>query len=86
MYANVKNEKGFKVIAIDRQTLVSKLGSFGVCDSCNTTSHIGYWVAVLNCWLCPDCYQDWYNGATNYPEDRVIETKHYNRMIQILGL
>ena len=82
----IDNEKGFKVIAIDRITMANKLNSPGICDSCMATPHIGYWVAVLNCWLCPECYKDWYDNATNYVEDQAIENKHFERMKQILGL
>lgn len=82
----IDNEKGFKVIAIDRLTLIEKLSSFGLCDSCNSTPQIGYWVAVLNCWLCPECYKDWYDNATNYPEDHEVENMHFKLMKQILGL
>lgn len=82
----IGNKKDFKIIAIDRITLANKFGSLGVCDICNMPVGIGYWVAVLNCWLCPHCFQDWYDNATNYPEDREIEEKHFERMKQILGL
>lgn len=80
----IKNDKGFKIMAIDRATMAVKLNSPGICDSCMATPHIGYYVAVLNCWLCPDCFRDWYNNATNYPEDQAIETKYFNWTKQMI--
>lgn len=37
----------------------------------------GYYVAVLNCWFCPKCYNEWYGCATHYPEDIKIENKNF---------
>lgn len=47
----VENEKGFRVLKIDRTELLSKtarFGDVGVCDRCGHTPHTGYYVAVLN--------------------------------------
>lgn len=43
----------------------------------NATSNTGYYVAVLNCWFCPKCYNEWYGCATHYPEDIKIENKNF---------
>ena len=71
--ANIKdNKKGFKVIQISRKELVEELGQYGaigICDYCNETASTGYYIAVLNQWFCPKCYQAWYHRATYYPED-----------------
>lgn len=40
-------------------------------------SNIGYYVAVLNRWFCPKCYNEWYEYATHYPEDARIENKNF---------
>lgn len=60
--ANIKeNKKGFKVIQVSRSELMDKLGLYGamgVCDRCNGITSTGYYIAVLNQWFCPDCYQD----------------------------
>lgn len=50
---------------------------YGCCDRCNGTSNTGYYVAVLNCWFCPKCYNEWYGCATHYPEDINIENKNF---------
>lgn len=78
----IKNEKGFKVIEISGDLLVDKLakfGSVGVCDGCMSWHKgIGYYVAVLNQWLCKKCYDEWISRATWYKEDERIELKNFN--------
>ena len=61
----VDNPKRFKVIELSRNELA------------NGTSNTGYYVAVLNCWFCPKCYNEWYGCATHYPEDIKIENKNF---------
>lgn len=73
----VDNPKGFKVVEASRMELACKLGGFGICDNCNMASNIGYYVAVLNRWFCPKCYNEWYEYATHYPEDARIENKNF---------
>lgn len=53
----VDNPKRFKVIELSRNEL-AKIGGIGICDRCNGTSNTGYYVAVLNCWFCPKCYNE----------------------------
>lgn len=72
----VDNPKRFKVIELSRNEL-AKIGGIGICDRCNGTSNTGYYVAVLNCWFCPKCYNEWYGCATHYPEDIKIENKNF---------
>lgn len=76
----VENEKGFRVLKIDRTELLSKtarFGALGICDRCGHTPHTGYYVAVLNYWLCPDCFRNWYQDAEHYEEDLAYEEKKY---------
>ena len=76
----VENEKGFRVLKIDRTELLSKtarFGAIGVCDRCGHAPHTGYYVAVLNYWLCPDCFRNWYQDAEHYEEDLAYEEKKY---------
>ena len=78
--SEVENEKGFRVLKIDRTELLSKtarFGAVGVCDRCDHTPHTGYYVAVLNYWLCPDCFRNWYQDAEHYEEDLAYEEKMY---------
>lgn len=76
--ANIKdNKKGFKVIQISRKELVEELGQYGaigICDYCNETASTGYYIAVLNQWFCPKCYQAWYHRATYYTDTLIKNT------------
>lgn len=45
----VENEKGFRVLKIDRTELLSKtarFGAIGVCDRCGHAPHTGYYILV----------------------------------------
>jgi hypothetical protein len=53
-----------------------KLGGLGICDNCNNYSPTGYLVAILNSYLCPECYKKWDAGARFYPEDVPVEKQH----------
>ncbi len=81
----VDNSKGFKVIELTRSEL-AEIGGIGICDRCNGTSNIGYYVAVLNCWLCNKCYNEWYRSATHYPEDMKIENRNFDIIVSIYNL
>lgn len=81
----VKNDKGFKVIHCSNTEIV-KLGGLGICDSCGEPDTHGYYIAVLNRWYCPKCYEDWYKHAINYPEDRHIEDKNFKVYSKLLAL
>lgn len=88
--ANIKdNKKGFKVIQVSRNELMDKLGQYGamgICDRCNGTASTGYYIAVLNQWFCPHCYQEWYHRATYYQEDTKVENKNFEFYKSIFGL
>ncbi len=83
------NDKGFKVIEVSRTALMGALeeyGSVGVCDNCGESPDNGFYVAVLDSWLCPECYQEWYGRATNYPEDRKCEERNFGLYRQIFEI
>lgn len=85
----IENEKGFQVIEITQVELVAKLGRFGslgVCDSCNHAAPSGYYIAVLNHWICPLCYKDWIQRAKRYKEDYVIEERNFKRYKELFGI
>ena len=85
----VENKKGFKVIEISRQELLNKLsqyGSVGICDYCGNPTEIGYYVSVINQWLCKDCYQNFLNKSQYYPEDKPIEEKNFNYYSKLFGI
>lgn len=79
----VKNKKGFKVLKMDLVE-INQIGGFGICDFCNSASTTGYYIAVLNQWYCPKCYQEWYNRATYYQEDAAVENRNFINMQNLL--
>lgn len=85
-----ENGKKFKVIAVTDVELMDALedyGCMGICDSCGKRHKgMGYYVAVLNQWLCPECYEEWYAKAVRYAEDEKYEEDKYSLYKQILGI
>lgn len=85
-----KNKKGVKVIEATRGEMVcalSECGCVGICDSCVLSkSGIGYYIAVLKCWYCKDCFNEWYSNAKYYPEDAEIENRNFELYRQILNV
>lgn len=74
------NNKGFLVLEVSRERMLERLekyGCQGICDSCICIPDKGYYVAVLNQWLCKDCFDEWYSDAVRYQEDIPIEKKNY---------
>lgn len=52
------NVKGFKIFEVSAAE-VKAIGGFGICDSCNKLSNIGYIMPVLGSyWYCKKCYDD----------------------------
>lgn len=47
---------------------------------------VDYYIAVLNQWFCPKCYQAWYHRATYYPEDAKVENRNFEFYKNIFGL
>lgn len=85
----VENKKGFRVIEISREEVLSKLakyGSRGTCDYCNKYHSNGYYVAVLNQWMCPVCYERWMKWAERRSEDIPFEKSNFDRYCLIFGL
>lgn len=89
----IENEKGFRVIEITSDEMrriypeMRNVDWFPICDSCGRNGlKKGYYVAVLNQWFCPKCYQRWYSGAIRQPEDWAIEMKNFSTYKEMLGL
>lgn len=81
----VETLKGFKVINVPRKILEATTGQEKcVCDDCLSSPDIGYYVAVLNRWLCPTCYKRWISRATRYAEDIPVEERNYNFYMNFL--
>ena len=85
-----ENKKGFKVIQVTRDEMMcalSEYGCAGICDSCGScNSHDGFYIAVLNCWYCSDCFYEWYAISKRYPEDEEIENKNFELYKQVLEI
>lgn len=84
------NEKGFKVIEVTARELL-KIGCGDICDGCGEQQlDNGYYVAVLNQWFCPTCFENWYEDAYNYAQkgnaDARVENKNFEYYKYMLGL
>lgn len=81
----VDNTKGFKAINVPRKVLEAATGQIKcVCDDCLSSPDNGYYVAVLNRWLCPACYERWIESAVRYEEDAWVEEKNYDYYLKLL--
>ena len=76
----------FLVIEVTRNELHSACGSPGICDYCGKPHEDGYYIAVLNQWFCPKCYEEWKKDARYYPEDRPVEERNYQYYSKLLGV
>ncbi len=75
---DVENEQGFMILRVFRNELEEATNQKRcVCDDCLSSPEYGYYVAVLNRWLCPKCYSHWVATATRYREDIPVEEKNY---------
>lgn len=82
----IENEKGFKVIEITAREML-EIGCGNICDHCGETSENGYYVAVLNRWFCPACYEEWRKHTTPINRgDLWVESKNFNYFQMLLGL
>lgn len=52
----------------------------GLCDFCAQQTLSGYYIAVLNCYYCSKCYQDWKKRAVFYEEDTAFEQRRINEI------
>lgn len=81
---SVEGSKKFKVINVPRKVLEAATGQIKcVCDNCLASPDNGYYVAVLNRWFCPTCYEHWINQAEYYKEDAWVEERNYNRYMEL---
>jgi len=73
----LKNEKGFKILTICLTDIIN-IGSPGICDWCSGDVNTGKYIAVLNHIYCDKCYDEWYNRAKYFPQDKPVEDKNYD--------
>ena len=72
-----ENKKGFKVIQ----------ATVGICDSCGSSNcQDGFYIAVLNCWYCSDCFHKWYARAKRYASDEYVENKNFELYKSVVGI
>lgn len=79
----IVNPKGFKIIKTTMFECLTWDGA-AICDHCNQSAHEGYFVSVLNHWVCPECYKEWYNTAKVYQEDKHYEQVVFDRYCRLL--
>lgn len=88
--AKIISEKdGFKTIRVSREELLEKLGplgSKGLCDYCISTPKSGYYVAVLDQWLCPKCYEEFVMSNVPDPRDFWFEDERFAWFKKHIGL
>lgn len=79
--------KKFLIIEADTTEMVDNCGSMGICDYCGKP-HLGtgYYIAVLNQWYCPKCFEEWKARAKYYPEDAEVENRNFRYYGKLLGL
>ena len=75
----------FLVIEVSRNECIG-WGGAAICDSCNAPAENGYYIAVLNSWFCPKCYEEWKKRAKWYQEDVNVERRNYAAYAKILGI
>lgn len=82
-----KNDKGFRIIKIHSQEIITTIGGLGICDNCEK-AHIGfgYLIPVMNRWFCPDCFKEWYEKATRFEEDNAFEESIFKEYCSRLKL
>lgn len=82
----VENDQGFLIMMVSRLRLEKATEQERcVCDNCLRSPQVGYYVSVLNSFLCPQCYKRWIATAINYPEDRKIEQRNFWTYATLLG-
>lgn len=82
----VMNEQKFRVLKVYRAELGKATDNDSCCcDSCLATPIYGYYIAVLNSWFCPKCFNHWLKNAVRYKEDIPIEEKNYQFYRNLLG-
>ena len=88
MAHKVENEKEFLILKTSRSEIVSLHPmNLGICDRCCSSKETeGFYVAVLNYWMCSKCYEEWYNKAERYPEDISFETMKFNEISNAIRL
>lgn len=87
MAEQINNDKGFFVLETSQAEIVSAHPlNRGICDRCNKSSFKGYYVAVMNYWMCPNCYEAWNKESIRYSSDIPYEVEKYNALCHALNV
>jgi hypothetical protein len=90
MATTVENAKNFKVLKMtssECKSLHWGVSEGIICTHCNNiiSDKTGiYYICVLHDTMCKECYEEWLEGATHYPEDMNYEDRVYRRVTKAL--
>lgn len=76
----------FKVIKASAKEMFEAVGSPGICDYCSERPEHGYYIAVLNQWYCPKCWEEFKKRAVWHPEDAMVEDRNFTCYGLALGI
>ena len=68
---------------------VAIFNGLGICDECCKHEYIGFYVPVLNRYMCEECFYDWANRCKFYEEDLWFEKQnieYVEERIKILSM
>lgn len=83
----ITNEQQFRILKVYKEELEKATKQEQCCcDNCLATPEYGYYVAVLNRWLCPRCFNHWLKNAVRHKEDILVEERNYQLYKNLLNL
>lgn len=90
MVKQFKSPQGYDVLKMSLFECTSIFqGGTGICDNCGQATMEGYYVPVLNHYICRKCYQDFTQRPPYYQEDAYFESywlDYVTKRIKKLGL
>lgn len=83
---DVINEQQFRILKVYKNELEEATKQEQCCcDYCLAAPIYGYYIAVLNQWFCPKCFNHWLKNAIKYKEDTLVEERNYQFYRKQLG-
>lgn len=82
----INNPQGFIAIECSVREYYLAIGGPGICDMCNCKPEQGVYIAVLNDWVCTECYKKWVARARRHIEDMPIENRNFERYRKAFGV
>lgn len=64
-----KIEEGYVAYKMRKLDAIIIFNSLGICDYCAESDVCGYYIPVLNCYYCEECFNDWKDRCIYYEED-----------------